>query len=239
MPLVVNNLEAGYGKLQILHGVSIELDEDETIALIGANGAGKTTVLRAIMNLVQVMAGDILLDDVRLNGKPWFKIAQMGISFIPQKREVFAPLTVLENLEVGAYCIRKDKRKIRQNLNMIMDLFPHLRTKLGVPAGLLSGGEQKMLSIARGLMGNPRIVLLDEPSLGLSPSLSEELFDKIRQISQISPSIKGVLLVEQNAYLALEIASRGYVLETGRVVLTGNARELMENPHVKKAYLAA
>ncbi|MGQ9677088.1 MAG: ABC transporter ATP-binding protein [Chloroflexota bacterium] len=237
--LTIENLDAGYGKLQILRGVSLEVSELETVALIGANGAGKTTVLKAIMGLAQVMGGRITFYGTALNGLPWYKIAQLGVAFVPQKREVFAPLTVMENLEVGAYRIRRNKAEVRQRLEMALDYFPHLKPKLSQSAGYLSGGEQKMLSIARGIVGSPRMLLLDEPSLGLAPSVAEDIFDKIGRIARDHPSLKATIIVEQNAFLALETAERGYVLEGGEVVLAGSSADLIGNPHVKKAYLTA
>jgi len=236
--LTIHALDAGYGKMQILRSVSLELRENEIVALVGANGAGKTTVLKAIMNMVQVMGGEIIFKGIPLNGKPWYKIAQMGISFVPQKREVFAPLTVLENLEVGAYRIRRKRKRWRENLDLVFKLFPQLRPKASQIAGFLSGGEQKMLSIARGLMGNPEILLLDEPSLGLAPSLAESIFDKIKEVVHEHPTLKGTIIVEQNAYLALEVAVRGYVLENGQVVLEGPSERLMNDPGVRRAYLS-
>lgn len=237
--LKIEALDAGYGKLQILRSVSLEVSELETVALIGANGAGKTTVLKAIMGLAQVMGGRITFYGTVLNGRPWYRIAQLGVSYVPQKREVFAPLTVMENLEVGAYRIRRNKAEVRQRLEMVLDYFPHLRGKLSQRAGYLSGGEQKMLSIARGIVGSPRLLLLDEPSLGLAPSVAEDIFDKIGRIVRDHPSLKGTIIVEQNAFLALKTAERGYVLEAGTVVLAGSSEDLLGNPHVKKAYLTA
>ncbi len=237
--LTIESLDAGYGKLQILRGLSLEVSELETVALIGANGAGKTTVLKAIMGLAQVMGGRITFHGTVLNGRPWYRIAQLGVAFVPQKREVFAPLTVMENLEVGAYRIRRNKTEVRQRLEMALDYFPHLKRKLSQSAGYLSGGEQKMLSIARGIVGSPRMLLLDEPSLGLAPSVADDIFDKIGRIARGHPSLKATIIVEQNAFLALETAERGYVLEGGEVVLAGSSADLIGNPHVKKAYLTA
>lgn len=237
--LEVRNLDAGYGKLQILQAVSLSAPEGHVVSIIGANGAGKTTVLKAIMNLVNVMAGEIRLNGVLLNGKPWYRIAQMGIAFVPQKREIFGTLTVMENLEVGAYRIRRNKSEIVRNLTHALEFFPHLKEKLAVKAGVLSGGEQKMLSIARGLMGSPKVLLLDEPSLGLAPAVAEALFGKICRITREQPDLEATIIVEQNAFLALEISDKGYVLEGGRVVLSGVSRELITNPHVKAAYLTA
>ncbi len=237
--LEVRDLSAGYGKLQILQSVSLWVEDRELVAIIGANGAGKTTVLKAVMNLVDVMAGQIRFQGVLLNGKAWYQIAQMGIAYVPQKREIFAPLTVLENLEVGAYRIRRKRSEVKRNLEIVLDCFPYLRSKLALKAGVLSGGEQKMLSIARGLMGSPELLLLDEPSLGLAPAVAESLFDTINQITCRVPNLKAAVVVEQNAFLALEIATRGYVLEGGRVVLSGSSGDLINNEHIKAAYLTA
>lgn len=237
--LELRSVDAGYGKLQILQAVSILAPRGSVISIIGANGAGKTTVLKAIMNLAKVMAGEIRFNGFLLNNKPWYRIAQMGIAFVPQKREIFAPLTVLENLEVGAYRIRWNKMQIKHNLELVLEFFPHLKKKLSFRAGILSGGEQKMLSIARGLMSSPKVLLLDEPSLGLSPAMAEELFVNIYRITREQPNLEATIVVEQNAFLALEISDFGYVLEGGRVVLSGASQELFDNPHVKAAYLTA
>jgi len=236
--LRIEKLEAGYGKLQILRGVSLEIVEGDIAVLIGANGAGKTTVLKAIMGLVNIMSGRITFCEAVLNGRPWYKIAQLGLSFVPQGREVFAPLTVMENLEVGAYRIRRNKREVQQRIKMVLELFPHLKTKVFQKAGYLSGGEQKMLSIARGLVGKPKMLLLDEPSLGLAPMVAEEMFAIIGRIMRVDSSLNAMVIVEQNAFLALEVGSQGYVLENGEIVLAGPCVELIENPYVKKAYLA-
>ncbi len=237
--LDVRHLDAGYGKLQILRSVCIRVDEGEVVGIIGANGAGKTTLLRAVMNLVDVMAGEIRFRGTLLNGKSWYKIARMGIAFVPQKREVFGPLTVMENLEVGAYRIRGKKPEVNRNMADVLGFFPQLERKLSVKAGLLSGGEQRMVSLARGLMGSPEPLLLDEPSLGLAPALADTLFDNIGRITREHPSLTATAVVEQNAFLALEMADKGYVLEGGRVVLSGPSSDLIVNQHVKAAYLTA
>jgi len=239
MLLDICDLEAGYGKLQILRSVCMSVAEGEVVGIIGANGAGKTTVLKAVMNLVDVMAGEIRFRGAVLNGQAWYRIAGMGIAFVPQKREVFGSLTVMENLEVGAYRIRKDKAEVKENMASVVSFFPRLREKLSVRAGVLSGGEQKMLSIARGLMGSPTLLLLDEPSLGLAPAMAESMFDNIERVTSEHPSLKATMVVEQNAFLALDIAHKGYVLEGGRVVLSGPRSDLIGNAHVKEAYLTA
>lgn len=237
--LEIRDLDAGYGKLQILRAVSMSVCDGEVTAIIGANGAGKTTVLKAIMNLLDVMAGEIRLREVLLNGKPWYQIARRGIAFVPQRREIFGPLTVMENLEVGAYRIRRNTAEFSRNIAAVFGHFPQLEKKRFVRAGYLSGGEQKMLSIARGLMGSPELLLLDEPSLGLAPAVAEVLFDHMGRMTREHPSLKATVTVEQNAFLALEIADKGYVLEGGRVVLSGPSENLIASAHVKEAYLTA
>lgn len=234
--LVIRSLEAGYDKLQILMGISFDVQEDEILALIGANGAGKTTVLRAIMNLVDIYAGSIKFYNTELTAKKWYHIAQLGIAFVPQKREIFAPLTVRENLEVGGY--RLTKQQFAETVELVYGLFPRLKQMSNRLAGHLSGGEQKMLSIARGLMSRPKLLLLDEPSLGLAPVVAEALFDSLQRIRREWPGLRSMIVVEQNAMLALETADRGLVLENGRIVLSGTRDELIANPMVKKAYLS-
>ncbi len=234
--LVVKDLEAGYGKLQILMGISFTLDDDKIMALIGANGSGKTTVLRAIMNLVTIYNGSVIFDGVVLTTKKWYEIARLGVAFVPQRREVFAPLTVQENLEVGGY--RLNKKDLQEMLKLVISIFPRLEKMSSRMAGFLSGGEQKMLAIARGLMSRPKLLLLDEPSLGLAPSTAVELFAHLQRIRDEWPALRSMLVVEQNAALALEIADQGLVLENGQIVLAGSQDELVGNPLVKKAYLS-
>ena len=234
--LVVKDLEAGYGKLQILMGISLTVEQGKIAALIGANGSGKTTVLRAIMNLVTIYSGSVNFDEIELTTKKWYEIARLGVAFVPQRREVFAPLTVRENLEVGGY--RLAKREVEKMLKLVGEIFPRLEQMSSRMAGLLSGGEQKMLAIARGLMSRPKLLLLDEPSLGLAPATAIELFVNLQRIRHEWPDLRSMIVVEQNAALALEIADEGLVLENGLIVLAGLRDELVGNPLVKKAYLS-
>ena len=236
--LKVSDLKVNYGVIQAIKGISFEINSGEVIALIGANGAGKTTILNGITGLVPIKSGNIEFavgDDeyVNLTKIPAHKIVSLGMAHVPEGRRVFSELTVYENLEIGAYT-RKDRTEIDNNLKKVYERFPRLEERKTQIAGTLSGGERQMLAIGRALMSNPSIVLMDEPSMGLSPILVEEIFDII---SEISKSGTTVFLVEQNARKALSIADRAYVLETGNIVLGGDAKELMNNESVKKAYL--
>ena len=231
--LRVERLEAGYGRRRCLADVSLEVREGEIVALLGANGAGKTTTLMAISGLVKAWSGEMTFDGARLNGAAPEAIVARGISHVPEGRRILPRLSVLENLELGAY-LRRDRQAIREDLERIEALFPILAERRHQLAGTLSGGEQQMLAIGRGLMARPTLLLLDEPSLGLAPKLVATIFETIRRINQEGITL---LLVEQNAHLALQIAHRGYVLETGRIVLTDRADRLAQNPHVKAAYL--
>ena len=233
MMLQLEGLEAGYGRTPVLKGVSLTVEEGEIVALLGANGAGKTTTLLAISGLVNVRAGGIAFRGQPLQGVPPAEVVARGISHVPEGRRMLPRLTVLENLEMGAYR-RRDRAAIREDLDRMYALFPILAERRRQLAGTLSGGEQQMLAIGRGLMARPSLLLLDEPSLGLAPKLVVTIFDVIKRINQEGVTI---LLVEQNAYLALQVAHRGYVLETGRVVLTDTAARLADNPQVKAAYL--
>jgi branched-chain amino acid transport system ATP-binding protein len=228
-------IEAGYGERNCLHGISLEVNEGEIVALLGANGAGKTTTLMTISGLVPVRRGDVTFRGKVLQGMAAADIVGLGISHVPEGRRILPRLTVLENLELGAY-LRRDRPAIPQDLDRVFGLFPILAARRRQLAGTLSGGEQQMLAIARGLMARPKLLLLDEPSLGLAPKLVVTIFDTLRRINQEGVTL---LLVEQNAYLSLQIAHRGYVLETGRIVLTDTAARLADNPHVKAAYLGA
>ena len=236
--LKVSDLKVNYGVIQAIKGISFEINSGEVIALIGANGAGKTTILHGITGLVPIKSGKIEFavgenEYVDLTKIPAHKIVSLGMAHVPEGRRVFSELTVYENLEMGAYT-RKDRTEIDNNLKKVYERFPRLEERKTQIAGTLSGGEQQMLAIGRALMSNPSIVLMDEPSMGLSPILVEEIFDII---SEISKSGTTVFLVEQNARKALSIADRAYVLETGNIVLGGDAKELMNNESVKKAYL--
>lgn len=231
--LEIKDLEVAYGMIAAIKGVSFHVDEGEVIALIGANGAGKTTILHTITGLVKAKAGSIVFDGHDLTKTPAHKIVELGMAHVPEGRRIFSQLTVLENLKLGAYT-RKDKNEIASNLEMVYSRFPRLAERKKQIAGTLSGGEQQMLAMGRALMSNPRIVVMDEPSMGLSPILVSEIFDIIQSISASGVT---VLLVEQNAKKALSIANRAYVLETGRIVLSGDADELINDESVKKAYL--
>lgn len=231
--LRLEGVEAGYGKTACLKGISLEVGDREIVALLGANGAGKTTTLMAISGFVTVRAGTMTFQGSALSGRSPDAIVRMGISHVPEGRRILPRLTVLENLQLGAY-LRQDREGIEQDLAQVCALFPILAERRRQLAGTLSGGEQQMLAIARGLMARPTLLLLDEPSLGLAPKLVLTIFEVIRRINQEGVAI---LLVEQNAYLALQIAHRGYVLETGRLVLAGTAARLAQDPHVKAAYL--
>ena len=231
--LKVENLEVAYGMIKAIKGVSFEVNAGEVIALIGANGAGKTTILHTVTGLLSPQAGSIVFEGVELTKIPAHKIVGMGMAHVPEGRRVFQELTVLENLKLGAF-ILNDKKRIESNLEYVYKHFPRLKERRGQVAGTLSGGEQQMLAMGRALMSNPKIILMDEPSMGLSPILVSEIFNIIKEVSADGTT---VLLVEQNAKKALSIANRAYVLETGKIVLEGDAKELMNNEQVKKAYL--
>lgn len=231
--LKIEDLNVYYGVIQALKGVSFEVKEGEVIALIGANGAGKTTILHTITGLIGAKSGHILFEGKDLTKTPAHKIVTMGMAHVPEGRRIFAELTVYENLKMGAYT-RKDKGEIESTLNKVYNRFPRLKERKNQIAGTLSGGEQQMLAMGRALMSQPRIILMDEPSMGLSPLFVSEIFDIIREISASGTT---VLLVEQNAKKALSIATRAYVLETGKIVLEGKADELLNDDSVKKAYL--
>jgi len=232
--LKIQNIQTFYGNIQALKDVSIEIKEGEIVALIGANGAGKTTTLMSICGITPPRSGDILLDGDSIKGVAADKIVQKGIVQVPEGRRIFPDLTVQENLEMGAF-LRKNKRLIQQDMNYVMTLFPILekrRTQLG---GTLSGGEQQMLAISRALMARPRVLLLDEPSLGLAPLIIKQIFEIIRKINKESNTT--IFLVEQNANQALKLADRGYVMENGRITLVDSADKLLVNDDVRKAYL--
>ena len=231
--LEIKDLEVCYGVIRAIKGVSFEVNQGEVIALIGANGAGKTTILHTITGLIPAEKGSILFDGKELTKTPAHKIVSMGMAHVPEGRRVFAQLSVLENLKLGAYT-RKNKAEIEESLQMVYDRFPRLEERKNQVAGTLSGGEEQMLAMGRALMSKPRIILMDEPSMGLSPLLVSEIFDIIKVISEGGTT---VLLVEQNAKKALSIADRAYVLETGNITLSGKASDLMNDDSVKKAYL--
>lgn len=232
--LEVKDLEVYYGVIQAIKGISFEVNEGEIIALIGANGAGKTTTLQTITGLIPAKAGKIVYNGRDITRVPGYKLVSMGMAHVPEGRRVFAELTVLQNLKLGAYT-RKDKGEIEETLKTIYKRFPRLEERKNQPAGTLSGGEQQMLAMGRALMSHPKIILMDEPSMGLSPIYVNEIFDIIKEIHESGTT---VLLVEQNAKKALSIADKAYVLETGKIALSGDAREMMDNERVKKAYLS-
>jgi branched-chain amino acid transport system ATP-binding protein len=231
--LEVKDLQVYYGVIQAIKGISFNVTEGEIIALIGANGAGKTTILHTITGLISPKQGEILYEGVDLKKVPAHKIVSMGLAHVPEGRRVFSQLTVYENLLMGSYT-RSDKNETLETLQHVFKRFPRLEERKGQMAGTLSGGEQQMLAMGRALMSKPRIILMDEPSMGLSPILVEEVFDIIKSINKSGTT---VLLVEQNAKKALSIANRAYVLETGNIVLEGDAKKLMNDESVKKAYL--
>jgi branched-chain amino acid transport system ATP-binding protein len=231
--LTVKDVEVYYGVINALKGISFEVNEGEVIALIGANGAGKTTILHTITGLIPAKSGSIDFEGHDLTKIPAHNIVGLGMAHVPEGRRIFAELTVLENLKMGAYT-RSDKKEIADTLELIYKRFPRLNERKNQIAGTLSGGEQQMLAMGRALMSHPRIILMDEPSMGLSPLFVSEIFDIIKEISKSGTT---VLLVEQNAKKALSIANRAYVLETGKIVLEGDANELMNDDSVKKAYL--
>jgi branched-chain amino acid transport system ATP-binding protein len=227
------DVDAGYGPITVLHGVNMEVGQGEIITLIGANGAGKTTTLMAVCGLVAPRKGDILLEGVSICGLPANRLVEMGVCQVPEGRLIFSDLTVAENLDMGAF-LRKDREGIRQDLDYVFDLFPILADRRHQPGGTLSGGEQQMLAISRAIMARPRLLLLDEPSLGLAPMIIRQIFDIIVKINGNGTTI---FLVEQNANQALKIAHRGYVMENGVITLTDTAANLLDNEDVKKAYL--
>jgi branched-chain amino acid transport system ATP-binding protein len=231
--LEVNDIHTYYGAIHALKGLTVEVDKGEIVTLIGANGAGKSTTLNTICGIYHPRQGTIKLDGEAIQELPAHEIVMRGVSQAPEGRRVFGRLNVTENLEMGAFA-RKDKNAIRRDQERVFTLFPRLKERARQIAGTLSGGEQQMLAIGRALMASPRLLLLDEPSMGLAPILVELIFDTIREINSQGTTI---LLVEQNALMALSVASRGYVLETGSIVLAGTGQELLNDPQVRKAYL--
>lgn len=231
--LEVRNLEVYYGVIQALKGISFDVNKGEIVTLIGANGAGKTTTMQAIMGLIPAKAGTIVYDGKELTKLPGHKIVEMGLSQVPEGRRIFQELTVQENLQLGAY-LRKDKKEIQQDMEMIFDRFPRLKERRSQVSGTLSGGEQQMLAMGRAMMSRPTILMLDEPSMGLSPLLVDQVFRIIKDYNKEGVTI---LLVEQNAGMSLAISDRAYVLENGKIALSGTGSELMASEEVKKAYL--
>lgn len=231
--LEVKDLEVYYGMIQAIKGISFEVNEGEIIALIGANGAGKTTTLHTVTGLLPAKKGSVMFEGKDITKVPGHKIVSMGMAHVPEGRRIFAQLSVLQNLRMGAYT-RKDKDEIEKTLKVVYERFPRLEERQNQMAGTLSGGEQQMLAMGRALMSHPKIILMDEPSMGLSPIFVNEIFDIIKEVSAGGTT---VLLVEQNAKKALSIADRAYVLETGKIVLEGRASVLMNDDSIKKAYL--
>ena len=230
--LEVNDLQVYYGMIHAIKGVSFHVNEGEIIALIGANGAGKTTILHTITGLIAPKGGQVVFEGKDITKTPAHKIVELGMAHVPEGRRVFAQLSVYQNLKMGAYT-RSDKNEIEESLEMVYKRFPRLEERKNQMAGTLSGGEQQMLAMGRALMSKPRIILMDEPSMGLSPILVNEIFDIIQSVSASGTT---VLLVEQNAKKALAIADRAYVLETGKISLDGNAKDLLNDDSIKKAY---
>ena len=231
--LTINDINVFYGAIHAIKGVSLEVNEGEIVTLIGANGAGKSTILRTISGLLKPKTGSIQFEGQEIAGMPAHEIVKTGISQVPEGRRIFAEMSVLENLELGAFT-RKVKDGIKADMELVFNRFPRLKERIGQLAGTLSGGEQQMLAMGRALMSRPRLLLLDEPSMGLAPLLIKEIFAIIQDINKTGTT---VLLVEQNANMALSIAHRAYVLETGRITLSGDAKELAASDEVRKAYL--
>jgi branched-chain amino acid transport system ATP-binding protein len=231
--LSLKNVVVNYGGIRALKGISLEVHKGEIITLIGSNGAGKTTTLRAISGMLKLASGSVELNGENIAGVKPHLLVPKGLSHCPEGRGIFANLTVLENLEMGAYA-RTDKHNFAEDLEKVFKLFPRVKERLKQVAGTLSGGEQQMVAISRALMARPTALLLDEPSLGLAPQIVDTIFQIIQEVNNAGVT---VLLVEQNAFLALKIAHRGYVIETGEIVLTGTGKDLISNPKVKEAYL--
>jgi len=231
--LKIHNLDVSYGPIRALKGISFEVKEGEIVTLIGANGAGKSTTLRTISNLIKPKSGSITFLNKDLLSVPAYDLVKLGIAHVPEGRIIFGPLSVQENLELAAWG-RRDKIAIREDLNKVYDLFPLMKERKFQLGETLSGGEQQMLALGRGLMARAKLMLLDEPSMGLAPLLVQDIFRVIRQVNAEGTTI---LLVEQNAHMALEVAHRAYVLETGNIILEGPAKEVAKNPKVIKAYL--
>lgn len=231
--LSIKDLNVNYGGIKALRGISLDVPDGKIVTLIGANGAGKSTTLRTISGLVKAESGSIMWNNEELIGKPIDAIVTSGIAMVPEGRRVFADLTVLENLKIGAY-LRKDKEQIEKDIQWVYDLFPRLKERSWQYAGTLSGGEQQMLAVGRALMSKPKLIMMDEPSLGLAPLVVQDIFKIIRTINEQGVT---VLLVEQNANMALKVADLAYVLETGTITMTGTGAELLANPKVREAYL--
>ena len=233
MMIELRNIDAGYGQIQIVRDVSMNIDNNEIVALVGANGAGKSTIIKTISGMLPVSSGSIIFQGKRIENMPTHKIITNGIALVPEGRRLFPYMTVQENLELGAY-VENNREKVQENMEWVFSLFPILQERRTQLAGTFSGGEQQMLTIGRALMSKPKFLMMDEPSLGLSPMIVDEVFKTVEVLQNERVTI---LLVEQNVRKSLEIVSRGYVLEHGRIVLSGEAKELLEDENVKKAYL--
>jgi branched-chain amino acid transport system ATP-binding protein len=231
--LQISDLTAGYGKSEVLRGISLDVKSGEVVTIIGANGAGKSTTLKTLCGIVPATSGRIRFEGVDITNKSPHEIVDLGITMIPEGRQLFPFLSVRDNLLMGAYK-RSARKTIQQRLEQMLEIFPRVRERLSQYAGSLSGGEQQMVAIARGMMASPKLLIFDEPSLGLSPLLVEQMFDVIRTV--VSQGIT-VLIVEQNVFHTLSLADRGYVLEDGRIALSGSGAELLDSPHVRRAYL--
>ncbi|HEX6076536.1 MAG TPA: ABC transporter ATP-binding protein [Micromonosporaceae bacterium] len=231
--LELRNVSTHYGPIQMLRDVDIEIRQGEIVCLLGGNASGKTTTLKTILGYVTPTRGDVMLHGQRVNGLRTQQLVEKGVSMVPENRRLFKRMTVRENLELGAY-LRRDKARIAEDFDRVFTLFPRMKERLGQRAGTLSGGEQQMVAMGRALMAQPKVLLMDEPSMGLAPILVEQNFDIIQQVNQQGTTI---FMVEQNANMALSIAHRGYVLQTGRVVLADTAKHLLENPQMRSAYL--
>ena len=231
--LKVENLSTAYGKIEALKGISLTVNDGEIVTLIGANGAGKSTTLKTLSGQIHPKEGEIEFDGEKIGGMAPHLVTAKGIIQVPEGRRIFPRMTVLENLEMGAY-LRKDKDGVKADMDKAFEMFPRLKERISQKGGTLSGGEQQMLAVARGLMARPKLLMLDEPSMGLAPVVVELIFDTIKKLNADGITI---LLVEQNAAMALSIANRGYVLETGNITLEGPARELLTNEQVRKSYL--
>ena len=231
--LTVENIRVRYSGLPVLHGISIHLDAGETVCVVGANGAGKSTLLRAVMGTQKAYEGRICFKDREIQRLRTEEIVRLGIVYVPEEKMLFKPLSVAENIRLGAFVL-KDRAQIEKNLDFVYQLFPRLRERRDQAVSTLSGGEQQMVAIGRGLMSGPKVLMLDEPSLGLAPILVDEVLDTVRQLKQEGISI---LLVEQNVREALDLADRGYVMQTGRIVEEGNGKELLESDRFRKAFL--
>jgi branched-chain amino acid transport system ATP-binding protein len=233
MGLEINQLHAGYGKIEALHGISLRVDDGDYVAVVGANGAGKSTLLKAISGTVQVLGGTISFDGNLLTKMPPHRIPACRIAHVPEGRQIFPGLSVLDNLMIGAWLVRESEQRL-QRLNLIYDLFPRLKERSAQLAGTLSGGEQQMVAVGRALMLGPKLIMLDEPSQGLAPKLVNEMYEQLKQVHRLGTS---VLLVEQNTTSALKYSTRAYVMERGRIILSGLSEELRNKEEIRRAYL--